>query len=491
MNATPTPTRRLKTLASLLLGSLALGSLGTLAAGCSSGGGGSGSESVSSPTTPAAGGTGSTSGSTSGSTGGASSGPAGSSGGGGTPPPFSGQAYYVSNGGDDSSAGTQGAPFLTLQQAANVAVAGDQVRVEDGTYAGFYAVNSGSAGAPIVYFALGPNVVIDRPNALSSDRGIDLRQPSSPLSDVVIDGFVIDGVPAQGVKLSWTTRIVVRNCTVRNCGNVGVNGGHTTDVLVENNTISGNGSHGVYISNSSTGATIRSNVIRDNATAGIHHNGDVRYLPGDGIIHFSTIENNLIHDNGQNGINWDGVQDSTVRNNFIYGNASNGIRAFGPPNGAADSAEGPKNNVFVNNTIVVPASGGWCIRITDDLGNNVAFNNVLIHEGSGGGSLSLDNTTGFASANNALTGRLSLDRGNTILSLADWQAAGYGQDSFEASSAQLFVAPASGDYHLAAGAPAIDAGTASFSGNTAPSTDNGGNARPQGAAHDAGAHERP
>ncbi len=143
----------------------------------------------------------------------------------------------------------------------------------------------------------------------------------------------------------------------------------------------------------------------------------------------------------------------------------------------------------MNNTILVPASGGWCIRITDDLGGNVVFNNILLCDNPSKGSISLDNTTGFASGTNVVTDCLSLDRGNTILSLAAWQAAGYGQGSLAGTAGTLFVAPSSDDYHLAVGSPAVDRGVLTFAGQSAPTADREGNARPLGAGLDVGSHE--
>ncbi len=46
---------------------------------------------------------------------------------------------------------------------------------------------------------------------------------------------------------------------------------------------------------------------------------------------------------------------------MIYGNASNGIRAY-----VIDGGAGPKDLKIVNNTILVPSSGFWCLRLTDD-----------------------------------------------------------------------------------------------------------------------------
>lgn len=62
--------------------------------------------------------------------------------------------YYIStsgNGGSDSNAGTIGSPFLTLGKAESVAVGGDIVIVNNGTFAGFTASHSGTSGNPITF----------------------------------------------------------------------------------------------------------------------------------------------------------------------------------------------------------------------------------------------------------------------------------------------------------------------------------------------------
>ena len=162
----------------------------------------------------------------------------------------------------------------------------------------------------------------------------------------------------------------------------------------------------------------------------------------------------------------DGVQDSLVRNNLIYGNASNGLRAY-----AIDGAEGPMNLVIVNNTFHVPADGGWCVRITEDLGGNVVFNNILMNDHDWKGSIALDGTSGFASAHNAVVDSFTPDRDSTLLDLTEWQGLGYGSGSFLATPADLFVNPGSGNYRLKAGSDAENGGTGEFEGQAATATD--------------------
>src|SRR6185437_8250769 len=63
-------------------------------------------------------------------------------------------SWFVSPGGSDQNPGTLGAPFHSIQAAANVAQAGDSVEIETGTYHETVTpANSGAAGAPIVFEA--------------------------------------------------------------------------------------------------------------------------------------------------------------------------------------------------------------------------------------------------------------------------------------------------------------------------------------------------
>ncbi len=60
--------------------------------------------------------------------------------------------YYVSNSGLDTNPGTLAQPFLTIQKAADVALAGDTVRVRGGTYRETVTTTqSGTAVAPITF----------------------------------------------------------------------------------------------------------------------------------------------------------------------------------------------------------------------------------------------------------------------------------------------------------------------------------------------------
>ena len=402
--------------------------------------------------------------------------------------------YPVAPEGDDAADGSEGAPWATLQHAADVVGPGDEVLVADGSYAGFALEASGDQGSPIAFRAVGEGAVIDAPGP-EEDTGIYLCATSW----VLIEGLHVVDMPGRGIAHRCATAdepsqgIYLLGNRVERSGLEGVYLSQAAASLVEGNVIRDPGttgdvrSHGLYLANAgSDRTTIRGNDISGanaDESNGIHANGDLS-VGGDGLIQSLVIEGNVLHDNAQNGINLDGVQGSIVRNNVIYGNGLNGIRAY-----AIDGAEGPALLDIANNTILVPAGSGWDVRITEDQGGIAVFNNILLNDDDFGGSIALDDTQGFASATNLVADRFTPDRDDTLLDLAGWQALGYDTGSRLATAPELFVDPPGFDLHLLAGAPAVDTGSPSLADRPAPTTDFDGTARPVGAGHDIGAFE--
>jgi hypothetical protein len=97
------------------------------------------------------------------------------------------ETYHVSPSGNDSAAGSEAAPWRTLQHAAESAAAGDIVRVHAGSYAGFEVTASGRAGAEIAFVAdSGVSITSDVPGR---DSGINVEGSSY----VRIEGFTVNG----------------------------------------------------------------------------------------------------------------------------------------------------------------------------------------------------------------------------------------------------------------------------------------------------------
>jgi parallel beta-helix repeat protein len=398
-----------------------------------------------------------------------------------------GAEYYVAaTGGNNAGPGTAAAPWATLQHAADVVGAGDRVNVLPGNHTGFYLEASGTAASPIEFVAQ-PGAIITQRNATTPD-GINLEGSSH----VVIDGFAVTGMPRAGVRSVLGDFVTIRNVHAYNNTRWGIFTGFDDDLLIENNETSGSAiEHGIYVSNSGDRPVLRGNKSYNNRGSGIHMNGDLSE-GGDGIISNALVTGNWIYGNaafsgstygGGSGINMDGVQDSRIENNLLYDNHASGISLY-----SIDGAEGSTGNLVINNTIHQPAQSRWAVNIRDGSTDNTVRNNILLNDHEFRGAISVweDSIAGFASDYNVLLSRFTTDDGDSVQTLAQWQAAtGNDAHSIVATPTSLFVNASGFDYHLKPGAAAVDAG----SSLQAPAIDFFGTTRPQGAAIDVGAHE--
>lgn len=404
--------------------------------------------------------------------------------------------YYVATSGNDNNSGSQMLPWRTLQHAVDTIVPGDTILVQSGTYVGCRIGKSGQAGAVCTLKAdTGATVLINAPGSANRHTSnIEVENFNGTLSYWVIDGFEVSGAPRYGIDLRDTDHMTVQNCYVHNSTVTGIFLAFCYHPLIQNNQSASNGEHGIYQSNSGDFPTIRGNTLHHNFSAGIHMNGDRNFTPGDGIISFALVEKNVIYENGAppgggSGINCDGVSDSVIINNLLYNNHASGISLY-----AIDGAEGSSRNKVYNNTIVMAVDGRWCINIPaaaegqpDPVGNKVK-NNILYTPHTFRGSISTysNAASGFESDYNTVVNRFSTDEGDTNMSLVAWQALGYDLHSAISTPAALFVNPATFDFHLKAGSPAVDAGTPLAE----VTQDLDGIPRPQGSAYDTGSFER-
>ena len=299
---------------------------------------------------------------------------------------LTGATYYVSDSnGSDSNAGTAAAPWKTMQHAGSIVQPGDTVIVRAGSYDGpifgwdsppcagdDYCVIAGTATHPILFeadpSAAAGSVVIAARNA-KTESGFDL-EPGCDYVDVV--GFTVNNngtastaagsITKSGIAVCGSTGNQIMNNTVDGTWGIGgifVDTG--VDVIVSGNTsmhIQGTGTtgHGIYVSGSSVGVQVLDNLLHDNAFIGLHVNGDVSEgLPG--VVTGLRVAGNVIYNNGQNGINADGIQSSLIENNVIYANGRNGIELY-----QIDAYGGSTGNVIVNNTID-HSMGGYAISI--------------------------------------------------------------------------------------------------------------------------------
>jgi len=396
-----------------------------------------------------------------------------------------------------------GQEYATIQAAANVVNPGDTVWVFDGNYAPFDVTRSGTAAAPIVFRTVNPWGAV-----LTSSKSAHGHQAAIMvfLADhVTIDGFKVDlratdpGPSGEHAISCYGWEPAQHGCVIRNNWTAGARvanifSAYSEGIVVEDNfTFGSEDEHGIYVSNSQDNPIIRRNVTFDNNGAGIHVNGDIESPPGDGIISNALIDSNTIYGNGANcsaALSMDGVQNSVVSNNLIYDNDCQSITSF-----CIDGGGGPKNMVYVNNTVIVPSgasSANWAIKIQGnggcaDQGGHTIFNNILLRTNGDTGSISIEHAN-VVSDYNRVSDRLR--RNGTVATLATWKGWGYDAHSSIETESGLFVNPGSQDYHLKAGTAAVDGGVASLAGDGAPDHDLEQAARPQGAGHDNGAYER-
>ena len=222
--------------------------------------------------------------------------------------------YYVATTGSDSNPGTSSAPFLTLQKAANTAIAGDTVIVGNGTYGNNGAVtggdganneasavilqHSGTAGAPITFEAATPGGAILSCQMLC-DSYINLYNSSY----IVIQGFVI----TQGYKAAlWSQRLqpVTSLCETT-----------LSTTLQTALLLSTLGLPGLYANANSSNFVIDGNVFHDIGRTTTNQLDHALYLEGTGY----TITNNIFY-NIPNGwsIQMAGTNNVLIANNTPF-----------------------------------------------------------------------------------------------------------------------------------------------------------------------------
>ena len=320
---------------------------------------------------------------------------------------------------------------------------------------------------------------------------------SSPVGEpgVYLDGVTIDGCTAgddggginidNGSQTSSTNyiefpNVVINNSIVKNCraggpapddGNRdggGIRFANRLDITITNtlvdNCTSGRHTAGIMIDG------VCNSVVMDRVRISGCSNDDIGGESGDGVAlnmdqdnNAVVVVTNCIFDNNIN-MQDDGVvridaDILTIANCTFVGNTTKdkGILYFGT--GHSDAAvvtNKAVNNLFVNNDSS-PGSDNT-INWNKDANNNITLNNGFFGTVLDGDS-EIEDT---ADADLGLTGNFFI-------------------------AVDPLVDTAGGDYHLAAGSQAIDAGTA----EDAPDHDFEGAPRPQGAAHDVGAYESP
>jgi MYXO-CTERM domain-containing protein len=378
--------------------------------------------------------------------------------------------HVVASGGSDSNDGVS-APWATLQHAVDSVSAGDTIDVAAGSYVGFDMQSAtGVAGSPITIHGE-PGAMITQAGNTRGD-GINVEG----VSYVIVEGFNSSNMPNDGFRAAVCDHITFRNDVGDSNLKWGILTGHCDDLEITDNTMSNSiQQHGIYVGNSGQRPHIARNLVFGNSGNGIHMNADLSQ-GAPGIISNAVVEDNIIYMNGVtggSGINCDGIQDSIIQDNLIYAEHASGISLY-----MIDAAEGAKNDVVVNNTIVEASDGRWALNINSGSTGTIAYNNIFMNLNSAHGSIAIaSDSFPITSDYNAVVDKFDLidSAGNdNFVTFAEWQTM-TGQDahSFISTPAALFANANADNYQLSSTSPAIDTGTTM----NAPPADILGNAR--------------
>ncbi len=244
-------------------------------------------------------------------------------------------SYYVGPDGRPEGDGSRERPWPSVEHALSQAGGGQTIIVRPGTYRGPIQIAkrfSGTRERPTVIRSevkWQAVIVGAEQHVISNGGGCDW---------VTIDGFEVMGGRYDGIKMNGDHN-VVRNCWVHSNKAMGIAMHNRTGGVIENNLIEFNGGHvqfdhGIYASGE--GLLVRGNVIRHNASYGLHL--------------------------------YPAIKDARVVNNLVYGQVRRrGIIVACPQGGG--------RNTIVNNTVVEEQP----LTIWNGNGEIVA-NNILIAE---------------------------------------------------------------------------------------------------------------
>ena len=251
------------------------------------------------------------------------------------------QSYYVNDSstsgdvyttavGNDANPGTAAAPFLTINHAISVAVAGDMIYVDVGTYAETVLVTKALTfkGAK---FGVDARTRSGSESIISSSNASGSIQIGPVAGTVTVDGFTVSGSPVIALQVTGvTTNVIVRNNIFNSATTDGINFFRAQNATVEYNWVKGAGTSGITAGDDNgtpstldgvlTTATIRYNKV-ENSQYGI-----TGYQTG------STISYNEVIGNATLGAGIGGqFYTTTISNNIVHGYTNGAGIAFNNP----------------------------------------------------------------------------------------------------------------------------------------------------------------
>jgi parallel beta-helix repeat protein len=411
----------------------------------------------------------------------------------------------------NSGAGSSAQPFCSIGTAAARVVAGDDVVVRAASYAERVRITrSGTASAPITFAGDAGATVTGQL------YGFDIAAQW-----VTIQGFTVTSTTSDGIRCILCSNVTINSNQVADAQGKGLYIRDSSNMTLTDNVVQRSESHGIYMQNDTnftisggsvsgsgqpvqdqtkkgiyvTGCSnsiITGTEVFDNSDNGIyliegtkgvrvkrtvtHGNarGWSRAAAGvetrsDGNI----IESNIGYDNEDSAINmrWGG-SNALVFNNIGYGNGDHGI----------DVLESPGARIIGNSVFDNVAAG---INVEGNSPGATIVNNISVDNGinsprtEGNIRVTSTSTDGTIADYNivyqSVSARLYHWNGTYYQSLATLHNTYPNVEVHAIQADPAWVAPASGDFHLRAGSPAIDSANSGVS--DAPSVDAEGHAR--------------
>jgi len=295
-----------------------------------------------------------------------------------TPP----QPFYVSTTGSDSRGnGSESSPFATITHAVSLAVAGQTVIVESGTYSEMVLITK---QLTLMSQTSQPSSTVI--NALGQPVGIAVIGPAS--NGTVVEGFTVMNANNEGIFVQNSFNVVIDNNFVSNNGlnilpglgeSKGIQLTGTSESTVAGNTVVGNKYGGIGVTDDgSTDASWNATAAPSaGIPAGTSSPGDANLISGNTVANNHPNHCAIVISSYNPG---EGVANNVVSGNTVVDNQNGVIIAADTPDTTAI------NNTIIYNNILNNGEGGVIVH-SNAPGDVVTSNSILYNVISGDGYL--------------------------------------------------------------------------------------------------------
>ncbi|NDP28234.1 MAG: T9SS type A sorting domain-containing protein [Flavobacterium sp.] len=431
---------------------------------------------------------------------------------------YAGNIYVATTGSDSApNDGTIGKPYLTINKAAQVAVAGDVVIIKSGTYmptSSIVVANEGTSSAPFTFMAeVKDGVIIDGTNSPTPNSGdrqgmfTILGTTTNSKSWIVVDGLRVINSKWAGIYSRYSDNIIVKNCSTNNTWASGIIAANSSNIKVLNNKVQQACMHPQVSPKQNTNECI---TMASVATFEVAYNTVSDRLTdpsngGEGIDAKNACTNGTFHHNTVTTLTRIAIyidafsgnlSNVEVYANKVSGSDGGGITIASESGGVVDGVKLHDNLIYNNKRFGIRLAG---YLDNGPLRNVDVYQNTIVNCGFSAGSwenvgllIEATNATnsGFNIRNNIISGCPFQIRGNnqTFPVTIDRNLL-FGATVLSGTNVitlnPLFVNAAAFDFRLASGSPAINVAL----GSPLSTMDFYDGARPIGLGSDLGAFE--